>query len=227
MGLARGGAEQVVAAGHLVDPGRGVVDHDGEVVGDHAVAAAQHEVVDRAADLALPEVLHAPLRHLGAQPQRGFASQLPHPLATGLALGGGEVAAGAGIGAGRGVRGARRLEDLPPGAVALVDEALRRQGADRGLVVRAALRLADDLAVPVQAQRRKVLQLALRGALLHSIEVLDPQVEGAAGAAREHPGQDRGAKVPQVQVAAGGGGVAARPGAGRGSRHARQSRERG
>src|SRR5699024_10290736 len=62
--------------------------------------------------------------------------------------------------------------------------------------------------------------------LAHPVEILDPQVEGAPAAAGQHPGEDRGAEVAQVQVAAGGGSVAAGA-VGRGvSEHAERSGSR-
>src|SRR5699024_2363156 len=161
-------------------------------------------------DLSGPQVVHLPGGDLGPQPQRRLAPQLPHPLPALLPLGGGEVPAGALVGARRGVRGARRLEDLPPRAVALVDPALVAELLQRRRVGGAALGLAHHRAVPVDPERREILQLALLGPLPHPVEILHPQVEGAPGAPGEHPGEHCGAQVPQVQVAAGGGGVAAR-----------------
>ena len=47
-GLAGRRRQQVVAPADLVDPLGGVVDDDGQVVGRHAVVAAQHDVVGHA-----------------------------------------------------------------------------------------------------------------------------------------------------------------------------------
>src|SRR5699024_11243314 len=72
----------------------------------------------------------------------------------------------------------------------------------------------------------QVLDLAMLRALAQPVEILDPQVEGAPAAAGQHPGEDRGAEVAQVQVAAGGGSVAAGA-VGRGvSEHAERSGSR-
>ncbi len=48
MGLPGRRGQQVVAADDLVDTLLGVIDDHGEVVGRHAIATPQHEVVDRA-----------------------------------------------------------------------------------------------------------------------------------------------------------------------------------
>ena len=56
VGLPGRGGQEVVAAHHLLDALVGVVHHHGEVVGGHAVVAAQHEVVDHRGDLAVEPV---------------------------------------------------------------------------------------------------------------------------------------------------------------------------
>ena len=65
----------------------------------------------------------------------------------------------------------------------------------------AALRLPDGVAVPVDAERREVLELALDDQRSRAvrIEVLDAQQEAPALAARPEPGEQRGARVAQVQ----------------------------
>src|SRR5699024_1311599 len=137
-----------------------------------------------------------------------------HLLPASLQLGGGEVATGPRVGAGGSVRGAGGLLDLPAGAAALVDQACRRQLPERRVVGVPSRGLMDRRAVPVDAQRLEVLQLPCLGPLAHPVQILHPQMEGAAGSPGQRPGQDRGAQVPQMQVPTGGGGVAsgARPG---------------
>src|SRR5699024_318600 len=83
------------------------------------------------------------------------------------------------------------------------DHALRAQRLHRRVVGPPALRLADQLAVPVDPERGQVLDLALFRDLAHPVEVLDPQGEGAPAAASQHPRADRGAHGAQVQGAAG------------------------
>ncbi|SKW99425.1 Uncharacterised protein [Mycobacteroides abscessus subsp. massiliense] len=48
VGLAGRGGQQIIAAHHLVDALRVIVDHHRDVVGDHTVAAAHHEIIHQA-----------------------------------------------------------------------------------------------------------------------------------------------------------------------------------
>ena len=64
--LAGGRWEQVVAADDLPNPLLGIVDDDGQVVGEGAVTAAQDEVVDHVGSLAAQPVGHRHLDALGA-----------------------------------------------------------------------------------------------------------------------------------------------------------------
>ena len=84
---------------------------------------------------------------------------------------------------------------------------------ERGVVQLAALGLAHDRPVPVQAERGEVGELLLGDAGPHApaVEVVDAQEEARALRAGEQPGQQRGAQVAEVQrprrrrgVAAGG-----------------------
>ena len=148
--LARRGVEQVVAAHHLLDALVVVVDHDGHVVRRHAVVAAQDDVVGRPGDRAVQPVDDRDRlrrRRAGAAPPAG-----PRPRAAATSRGG-EVAARAGVGAGRRVRRRARLADLPAAAEARVGEASRRPASARAASCSvAALGLAHDGPVPVEAR---------------------------------------------------------------------------
>ena len=58
VGLPRRRRQQVVAAHHLIDALRRVVDDHREVVGRHAVTAAHHEIVDDAGVVAVQQVVN-------------------------------------------------------------------------------------------------------------------------------------------------------------------------
>ena len=76
-----------------------------------------------------------------------------------------------------------------------------------------------DVAVPVQADRGEVGELACLGAGPDAVEVLDADQEVAAGGAGEQPREQRGAQVADMQIAGRAGGEAARGGAVTGRRH--------
>ncbi len=85
------------------------------------------------------------------------------------------------------------LADLAAGAEAAVDEAGVAEALERRCVLGRPLRLADRLAVPVDADRREVVKLAadVLGAGAVGVEVLDPDQEPGAGRAGEQPGEQR------------------------------------
>jgi hypothetical protein len=93
----------------------------------------------------------------------------------------------------------RRLADLGPRAIALVDEIAER--LDRRLVALQPLRLEHDLAVPVEPDRGQVGELLLCDPLAHAagVEVLHPQQEARPGGTGEQPRQQRRAQVAEVQ----------------------------
>jgi hypothetical protein len=66
------------------------------------------------------------------------------------------------------------LEDLLAGAVALVDQIEISESVDRDSMVPTASGLLHHLAVPVQTERREVLELTLLCAFPHPVQVLDP-----------------------------------------------------
>ena len=199
--LARGRLQQVVAAHHLADALPGVVDDHREVVGGRAVVAADHEVVDDPVLVAVQAIGEADARGAGADPQRRRAAA----GALAALLGLGELEAGAGVGAlgQRAVRGGARRADLGARAEALVEVARVAQAVDRLLVGLGARGLPDHLAVPVEADRAQVVQLALGRAGLHAalVEVLHPHEEAGAGAAGRQPREQRRAEVADVQGA--------------------------
>ena len=101
------------------------------------------------------------------------------------------------------VRRGRRLADLAPRAEARVDQPGLGQARQRRPVALAALGLAHDLAVPVEADRARssscsASKLAPRRA---PVEILDPHQERRPGRAREQPREQRRAQVAEVQLA--------------------------
>ena len=68
------------------------------------------------------------------------------------------------------------------------------------------LGLDEGIAVPVDADGLQVLDLTLRRPRALPVDVLDAQDETPPGCARPRPREDRGAQVPQVEIARGGGG---------------------
>ena len=157
MGLARRGLEQVVGAHHLLHALVVVVDHHGHVVRGHAVVAAQHDVVGRPGDRAAQPVddrdRFAVRRAAGSAAGRPSASR----SATSR---GRQLAARARVHAGRRVRRGARLPDLAAAAEARVGEAALDELGQRRLVHVAALRLPHHRAVPVEAERGEVGELA-------------------------------------------------------------------
>ena len=134
-----------------------VVHDDRELVADDAVRAPQHVVV-AAVGAAVAE----------ARPCTSSQSASD--------LGGVERPAGARIRRAAGaVRGDRGGADVGPRAEAGVDETCRGELLERALVQRASLGLPDGRPVPVEAERREVLDLAPLdlGARPVRIEILD------------------------------------------------------
>ena len=146
----------------------------------------------------MQEIRHAHLRRVGADPQgrRAFP-------ATFGAFGLGEPAAGAGVGpeAIR-MRGARRLGDLAPGAIALIDPVA--QGRDRCGVRIEALGLADQRGIEVQAQCGQISQLPCLGlpgrADAIGVQILDAQQQVTIRAARKEPREYGRPQIADVEV---------------------------
>jgi hypothetical protein len=121
-------------------------------------------------------VVDGPLAGVGAEPERGWPLRRPsRPLLVG------EVAAGAGIRAGRRVRSRRRVQDLSPGAEAGVDAAGIGEPVDGVVVKGQAIALPNDVAVPVDAERAQVVELTSLRSRSDAVEVLDPHQEAATG----------------------------------------------
>ena len=207
--LARGGVGEVGAAHDLLDALLGVVDDHREVVGERAVAAPDHEVVDHALDPAQEPVLEPHGSAVRADAQRGRAPR--RPLLRELRPAQAQARPGVGALGQRPVRRTRRLADLGPGAEALVQAAFRAQDPERLLVEPQPLRLHDDLAVPVHAHRGEIGQLPLGQPGPHAsrVEVLHPHLEARPRRAREEPREHGGPQVPEVQDPGRAGGEAA------------------
>ena len=203
--------EQVVAAQHVRHALRRVVDDHGQLVGHHPIGAAHHDVAARLAQALRQRAVHgvAPgdLARGHAEAQRGLLAGLePRARRRGRQRG-----AGARVdGALRSVRRLRRRAHVGPRAEARVEQPGRLEPCERDVVERAALALPDGRAVPVQAEPLQIAQLARLDLVARAgaIEVLDAQQAAAARRARPQPGQERGAGVADVEIAAGGGRVA-------------------
>ena len=198
--LAGGRREQVVAADDHPDPLGGVVDDDREVVGEGAVATAQDEVVDDVGALAVEAVHEPDLGALGPQADRERLPGVGAPAG----LRGADLAARPRVGVlGLAVMGGRRLADLAPRAEAPVGQPGLGQARQRRPVELAALGLAHDLAVPVEADRAQIVELLGDEALPHAprVEILDPDQERRPGCAREQPREQRRSQVAEVQLA--------------------------
>ncbi len=196
IGLPGRRAQQIVTPDHLVDAGRGVVDDHGQVVRGRPVVATQDEVVDVAGERTVQRIVDGELRDVGTQPDRRRPGAAPL-----ITLGIGQVAAGAGVGALRGVRRGRCVEDLPARAEALESATFRGQSVDHRGVHIAALGLTDHRLGPPDAERCEVGELTLLGALAHAVEVFHTHEEPSARRAGEQIGEDRGPQISDVQIA--------------------------
>ena len=99
------------------------------------------------------------------------------------------------------VRRDRRSADVGARTEARIHQPRRLERRERALVQRASLRLPDRVAVPVDAERREVLELALDdqrpGAV--GVEILDAQQEAPSLTTRPQPREQRSARVAHVQ----------------------------
>ncbi len=180
-----------------------IVDDDREVVGERAVTAANHEIVDHALDRASQAIVDRDARVAGAHAQRGRAAGFCAPRS----LGARQLAAGARVGAvfALAVRGGRRLADLGARAPALIDESLALKLRERSVVERPALGLALGRPVPVDSDRFEVGELFGDESLPDParVEILDSNPEERAATAREQPREQRRPQVAEVQRAGG------------------------
>ena len=201
----------------------GVVDRDGQVIGDADILAGQDHVAaqlgpggdqavlatsgpwpsSRKVRVSNPHERFAG-RVEGQAPGEGFSSG----EASGLLVGGEGTAAehlhGAVGGAGHG------LGHLLAGAEAAIGEAAGGQAVEGALVVGQVVGLAEDGSLPLEAQPGEVLDEAglELGAAAGGVDILDAHDEAAASLARGLMGGERGIGVPPVQAAGGRGGKA-------------------
>ena len=143
-----------------------------------------------------------------AQPERG------RPFGgSSRSLGGGQLAARAGIGA-VGQLAVRRdggVSDLAARAEAGIDETPIDELADDLVVSREAVALANDGSVPVDPETGEVGELTLLDlpGRVDAVEVLHPDQEARPCRSRRQPRDESGAQVAEVEVARRGGGEAA------------------
>ena len=125
----------------------------------------------------------------------------PVCVAPGLALGVGQVAAGAGICPLRGVRRTRCLLDILSAAIAFVQQSAFGKRCDGVVVALGVMRLPLGGLIPREADRREVVELACGDVGVGAVvEIVDPHQEAPAGGTGEQPCQHRGAQVADVQV---------------------------
>lgn len=131
-----------------------------------------------------------------------------------LLLGGAEATAGARISALREIIVGRRggLSDLGTRAEARIHVSGFLEAMDRSVEDREALRLVQNRAIPVEAQRPQIGDLSCLEPGLRAlrVEILDPQEEGGGPRAGEKPGRQCGPQAAQMERAGGGGSESAR-----------------
>ncbi len=191
--------QQIVAADHFGDALGGIVDDHGEVVRGHPVVALQHDIVGTSGLRTTDPVVERHGPAVTEQPQRRTPTGTTMCLTPTVA----QVAAGAripalGIGP---LRCLGRQADLASGAVALVHEAVGTQTVDGISVQPETLRLAHDVAIPIDAdaaQRGELIGLVLQRRR-HPIEVFHAHDEATTGAPGHQPGHQRRPEVAEVQ----------------------------
>ena len=142
------------------------------------------------------------IRHgiLGDRRAQAQSRRATH-VSSGGALGGAQVAAGSRIGPLRCVRCPRRVQDLPPAAVTLIEQSSSTESVDHRVIAIAMRRLPQWFLVPGDSDRGQVGQLALGDIGVGAVvQILDPDQEPAIGRPGEQPRQRCGAKVADVQI---------------------------
>jgi RNA polymerase sigma-70 factor (ECF subfamily) len=194
--------EEVIAADDLADAPIGIIDDDREVVCRNVVAAPEDEVVDRPGLRAVQTVREGHRRRARVKAPRARRRRTParrtlalRKRATGAAVGATTIADV------RRGRGEPHLRPCTPAGVRAACAAQLFGGLAVALPARA---LADDLPVPVEADRAQLAQLGAlvlgTGALW--VEILDPQQEAPPVRACEEPGDQRRTEVAEVQWSA-------------------------
>ena len=115
---------EVVSAGHLIDAGIGVVDHDRELVSGHPISPDNDKVVDATSPPAGDAIHEGDLLIIGLQTPRGAPTVAlqTRPLVAGQVSAGPRIRVGRRRPVGCGSRGLDLLPDLPPGAVTGVEQ---------------------------------------------------------------------------------------------------------
>ena len=211
--LARRVRDVVLAAQHVRDAHRGIVDDVAEQECGRAIGPSNDEITQLVGQEALRSADQVLVQHLlarrDAKAQRGH---LPPAFAR-AARRGVERGASAGVAwrMAAAERGLARHLELEWRAVARVRPARGLELLPRGGIERAALRLAVRARtiraigprVPVEAEPRQFRaerrDLGFVGA--RTIGVLDPEHETPAEAARVQPVEKRGARIAEVQCA--------------------------
>ncbi len=218
--LASGGVQKVGTAHDLVDVHEGVIDNDGELIGEDAIGATNNEI----AYCLLNVLLDGTGQHVGkgddavvidAEAEGGttvVGFVLPALLL-------GQVAARSGVTRTFvAVRGAGDAGDFGTAAIAWID----KTGVEQALKVEVVgvLTLALNIGrvrtanvrafVPVEAKPVEVLKHTFSGAGANAwaVEVFDAQDKLTADDAGEKPGKQGGAQVAKVQITGGTGRIA-------------------
>jgi len=191
--LARCGVEQVGAPHDVRDALVGVVDHDGQLVGEVAVGAQQHEVADLArevlAESALHDIVEADGR--GVDPQAPGAGRLPgwQAGAAGTRIDHGAIGRQCGIG------------QLPARAGAGIDEVVALERFQGLTVTLLACALHQHRAIPLEAagveRAQNVIRRLTRAARL--VYVLHAQQPAATLYARFEAAAERRDQRTEVQ----------------------------
>ncbi len=209
---------EVFAANDVGDVLLGVVDDDGELIGEDAVGALEDEVADRAGDvlalLAEASVVPGDLG-VGAGVSVGVvAGTHPQPhRACGPAAEAG--AAGAGIDAlvafAFAGRRRRRQCEIASAAGARKGTVEREQALQRRFIKPRARRLMDDRRVGDEAHARELIEdrLGRAGDVARRVEVLDANQPASAVGARVEPRGERGDERAGVEKPGGRGREAA------------------
>ena len=220
--LARRGTKQVASAYDLGDAHGSVVDHHGQLIGKHAVAAAHQKVTALGGEcfaLGSVRAVHE-FDHVAGEVVDGGHAQARGRSTQGTAAGdfiSRKTSAGAAVD-GRAVAGVRRARGVEFGTRAKtgIGEAGVLQLAQGVLVQIQAIVLVVGAFVPLEPQPGQIVN-QLSGkfrALAAIVQVLDTQHDAAALAAGRKPCAQAAEHVAQVHAARGRRGKAAHDGGG-------------
>ena len=150
-------------------------------------------------------VMHRPLRYGSLQAKSRTASLGREFFALLGDLRFAQVQACPGVMARGNVRCGCSFTDVFARAEAFECIPVTQQRFDSFIVELSARRLNQNLAIPINSQRLQFVNLTLRGARTHPVDIFNPQNETSVRQACPHPREQRSTEIAQVEVAAGGG----------------------